>query len=695
MRSLSSILATALLALAVQAAAAAAPGMLWGVSTYAVHGGALSPATSRVAAADAQGDLYIAAAEGACVVALKYAGASGGLSWRRETCAAGNATAVAIALDLRGDVVVAANADGRFRLLKYSGATGAPMWDMRAAGGALDVAHGLAIDGAGDIFLMGKEAAVTTEVWVAKHRGSDGSLAWQQPVDGGAETTPVGIAVDGGGNAIIAGNYRDSGGDDDWYAAKLAGSSGAVLWRKVYDSERADSASAIAIDAAGDFAVAGTSMTAAGTTAMRTVKSAGATGRTLWDRTLDGAANARANAVAVDATGNVAVTGVAMSAAGDGDMKTLKYTGAAGSLMWQATHAGTSAGMEAGRAIAIDARGDVAVTGTSRSAAGAEFRTLKYAGADGAAQWSVAYGGGSSVDSGLAVLPVNGGIYAIGTLQGAQGAALRLVKFSDGVAREPGPNVQGLWWKDASESGWGVNLTQQGDLLFATWFTYDENGHGQWLVMSRGERVGDASYEGTLYRMRGPAFNAVPFDSSRVAATPVGSASFSFTDGDRGLFRYTVNGVSGAKPITRQVFSTLAPTCSFGGALGALPNYQDLWWSRGGAESGWGLNVTHQGDTLFVTWFTYAADGSGQWLVGSSFTRSGNGTYAGTLYRTDGPPFDSASWDPARVAVAAAGNATLAFSDADNGTFTYSLDGTSQSKPIARQLFSSPKTVCR
>ena len=58
-------------------------------------------------------------------------------------------------------------------------------------------------------------------------------------------------------------------------------------------------------------------------------------------------------------------------------------------------------------------------------------------------------------------------------------------------------NVQGLWWKDASESGWGVNLTQQGDVLFATWFTYDEQGQGMWLVMSNGERTGTSTSRGS------------------------------------------------------------------------------------------------------------------------------------------------------------------------------------------------------
>ncbi len=44
-------------------------------------------------------------------------------------------------------------------------------------------------------------------------------------------------------------------------------------------------------------------------------------------------------------------------------------------------------------------------------------------------------------------------------------------------------------------------------------------------------------------------------------------------------------------------------------------NYQDLWWAAGGAESGWGINLTHQGDVLFATWFTYDSDGTPLWLA--------------------------------------------------------------------------------
>jgi hypothetical protein len=79
-------------------------------------------------------------------------------------------------------------------------------------------------------------------------------------------------------------------------------------------------------------------------------------------------------------------------------------------------------------------------------------------------------------------------------------------------------NLQALWWRApaASESGWGVNITHQGNILFVTWFTYDLDGSGMWLVMSEGAKTGDNTYSGTLFRTTGPAFNSVPFEPSRV-----------------------------------------------------------------------------------------------------------------------------------------------------------------------------------
>ncbi|HEX4944434.1 MAG TPA: hypothetical protein VFV55_08770 [Usitatibacteraceae bacterium] len=286
-------------------------------------------------------------------------------------------------------------------------------------------------------------------------------------------------------------------------------------------------------------------------------------------------------------------------------------------------------------------------------------------------------------------------------------------------AQYPAMSYQGLWWRSpaGSESGWGVNIVHQGDILFATWFTYDTDGTGLWLVMSEGRRdisiemdpyyggygmggygmmdPNTKSYTGNLYRTTGPAFDSAHFDPAMVTVTPVGTANFAFTSADRGTFTYTVNGAMQSKPIVRQVYALPMPNCMVGGSRGASPNYQDLWWGApAGSESGWGINVVHQADTLFVTWFTYDASGRGMWLVMSDGRKTGAATYSGALYHTTGPAFSAATWDGSKVALDQVGTATLSFADPDNGTFTYTVNGVTQVKAIVRQVFSTPVTNC-
>jgi hypothetical protein len=265
-------------------------------------------------------------------------------------------------------------------------------------------------------------------------------------------------------------------------------------------------------------------------------------------------------------------------------------------------------------------------------------------------------------------------------------------------APPPALNFQALWWNAPadSESGWGVNIAHQGDVLFATWFTYDSDGSGMWLVMSDGRPGGANTYTGALYRTTGPAFSSPSFNPSQVVATPVGSATFTFSDASSGSFRYTVNGLTQTKSIVRQIYASPVPTCTADASGASSTNFQDLWWrSPAASESGWGLNITHQGDILFATWFTYGTDGRGMWLVMSDGRRTAANTYSGALYRTRGPAFNASPWDRSQVVVTQAGTATLTFSDANNGIFAYTVDSITQSKPITRQVFGSPVTVCR
>jgi hypothetical protein len=261
----------------------------------------------------------------------------------------------------------------------------------------------------------------------------------------------------------------------------------------------------------------------------------------------------------------------------------------------------------------------------------------------------------------------------------------------------PDINAQGLWWVPAgAESGWGINVTHQGDKLFATWFTYNDAGQPVWYVMSSGERIGRNRYTGTLYQTDGPSFASARFDPARVTYAAVGSLTLDVWSVDRAQLAASINGTIIRKELAKQQFALPMPVCGTDLAPGAQPNYTDLWWaSPPGVESGWGLNVVHQGDTLFITWFTYDTNSYALWFVGSSMTRTGNGTYSGTLYRTVGPPANASPWDPARVTRMPTGSATLTFRDSASGTFRYDVGSHSSSKEITRQIYAAPQTTCR
>jgi hypothetical protein len=248
-----------------------------------------------------------------------------------------------------------------------------------------------------------------------------------------------------------------------------------------------------------------------------------------------------------------------------------------------------------------------------------------------------------------------------------------------------------LFWNPA-ESGWGLNLNHQGNILFGSLFTYDASRTPLWLVMPNGAMQSDGlTFTGDLYRTTGPAFNANPFSPSAVNVTKVGAMTVSFIDVNGGTLKYTVNGVEVTKAIQRQVFGARAAACFPSTASRtSATNFQDLWWNT--AESGWGINVTHQGDTLFATLFTYDASGKTLWLVMSAGQKQADGSYLGDLFQTAGPAFNTEPF--AGVTAATVGTMRLAFSDGENGTLTYTYNGVTVTKAITRQLFSSPVPAC-
>src|SRR6185503_13164555 len=148
------------------------------------------------------------------------------------------------------------------------------------------------------------------------------------------------ISVDSSGNVFVTGKSVGSEGDSDFATIAYSGA-GVALWTNRYAGQQYawEIASAVAVDASGNVFVTGSS----------TVKYSDA-GVPLWTNGASGIA------IGLDGSGNIFVMG---------SSATIAYSGA-GAPLWTNYHGG-------GAAIAVDSSGNVFVTGGDA--------TIKYSGA--------------------------------------------------------------------------------------------------------------------------------------------------------------------------------------------------------------------------------------------------------------------------------------------------------------------------
>jgi hypothetical protein len=272
------------------------------------------------------------------------------------------------------------------------------------------------------------------------------------------------------------------------------------------------------------------------------------------------------------------------------------------------------------------------------------------------------------------------------------------ITYDSGTA----PSYEGLWWNPA-ESGWGVSIAHQGDTLFVVWYTYDRDGSPMWLLMPDARLSYDEDMTMGMMGMEmmgmtrnSPVYTGALYRSSKVGSqvvmTEVGSGTLLFKNNNDAAFAYTVGNVSQSKTVSRMAFGPRSQECTLGGAKAASENFQDLWWNP--HDQGWGMNIAHQGDVIFATYYTYDAGGKGVWYAMSNTVKAAGSTYAGPIQQVRGPAFDSA-WDATKVSATATGTASFRFDGNGVGAFQYALGADAGTKTMERMAFSLPATVCR
>jgi len=337
----------------------------------------------------------------------------------------------AIALDNSGNIYVTGGSEGSgtsgdFGTVKYD-SSGVEQWVSRYNGpaNAWDYARAIALDNSGNIYVTGESwGSGTYDDFATVKYDSSGVEQWVARYNGPANSLDEAsaIALDNSGNIYVTGWGLGSGTYHD-YATVKYNSSGVEKWVARYNgpANSGDYANAIALDNSGNIYVTGMSEGLGTYNDYATVKY-DSSGVEKWVARYNGPANNRdsASAIALDNSGNIYVTGMSWGSGTFSDYATVKYN-SSGVEQWVARYNGPANAWDDAYAIALDNSGNIYVTGGSGgSGTFSDYATVKYD-SSGVEQWVARYNGpGNSGDYAYAIaLDNSGNIYVTGESYGS------------------------------------------------------------------------------------------------------------------------------------------------------------------------------------------------------------------------------------------------------------------------------------
>ena len=399
---------------------------------------------TRTLAVDGAGNAFVTGTTGsgasADFVTAKVSGSTGAIAWQKSFAGAGGNEddAYAIATDAAGNAIVAGMAfttSGNIdiQVIKYAAADGSVLWSRTIDNGTYDAAYGVAVDPSGDVLVAAESSnASNVDIHVIKLAGSNGATAWDRKFDGGADDFVTDFALDAAGNAILLGISVNSAGNDDIKLLKY-GIDGTLAWQQTWSTSGDDEGYALALDKAGNAFVTGYVNGASGKGDAKTIKFAAATGAIAWQQTYDGGNDDSGQSVAVDAAGNAIVAIQSQNASGNYDFRTIKYAAADGSVLWSKSFDG--GGDDFVYQAAVDAAGNAVVAGSAHGANGDDWKVLIYGSTDGTVLGQYGYNGSANLgEAAFNLVVTNAGIY-LGGISTETGSpqAIRVAKLSNVV----------------------------------------------------------------------------------------------------------------------------------------------------------------------------------------------------------------------------------------------------------------------
>ncbi|GAB4131792.1 MAG: hypothetical protein Fur0041_02500 [Bacteroidia bacterium] len=393
-----------------------------------------------------------------------------------------------------------------------------------------------------------------------------------------------------------------------------------VAWVERYNAppDNADEARSIAVDASGNVYVTGSGFNSQGNLDAITIKYS-PTGQQLWVVNYDRGVgdNDEAVKLVLDDSANVYIVGYSRGMQTSSDILTVKYN-TNGVLQWAQHYNGSGNGLDEGRSIAVDGNRNVIVTGyESNSSFATDMTVIKYS-ANGNQSWvQVVNGSGNGNDEGKDLtVDASDNIYVIGNTEQTSNPP-----NSDYCTIKYNPAGSQQWMQlfngpsNSNDYGRAITLDNNNNVI-VTGYSFENN---NWFDMvtikynNSGTQQWTARYNNAANRYE-EAWDVVTDPSGNVYVTgqsqAVGNNS---TPADYATIKYSSSGTQ--VWVRRYDGGTDEDDRSFAVALDDSLNVYVTGYSKVGNTDYATIKYSNNGDTLWIMRYNGNANGNDQALA--------------------------------------------------------------------------------